>query len=74
MSRFFAPAKGIPEDSVTGSAHCTLIPYWAEKLGKNVLQARQLSKRGGEVFCRLIGERVEIAGYARLFLKGQITI
>jgi PhzF family phenazine biosynthesis protein len=72
VSRFFAPAKGIPEDPVTGSAHCTLIPYWAQQLNKTELFARQISPRGGELFCRLLGDRVEIAGYATLFLKGTI--
>jgi predicted PhzF superfamily epimerase YddE/YHI9 len=74
VSRFFAPAKGIPEDPVTGSAHCTLIPYWAAKLGKTTLRARQVSKRGGELFCRLEGDRVEIAGSAALFLRGRIIL
>lgn len=74
VSRFFAPARGIPEDPVTGSAHCTLIPYWAEKLSKTDLHARQISPRGGELFCRLRGERVEIGGRAALFLRGQIFI
>jgi PhzF family phenazine biosynthesis protein len=74
VSRFFAPSKGIPEDPVTGSAHCTLIPYWAQELGKTSLHARQVSKRGGELFCKLKGDRVEIAGRGKLFLKGQITI
>jgi PhzF family phenazine biosynthesis protein len=74
VSRFFAPAKGVPEDPVTGSAHCTLIPYWAEKLGKQTLHARQVGRRGGELFCKLDGERVEIAGHAALFLKGTITV
>ena len=72
MSRFFAPKQGIPEDPVTGSAHCTLIPYSAEKLGKTILHARQVSARGGELFCKLAGERVEIAGHATLYLKGSI--
>lgn len=72
VSRFFAPAKGIPEDPVTGSAHCTLIPYWAGKLGKTTLYARQISKRGGELFCKLLGDRVEMAGNAALFLCGRI--
>src|SRR5579875_2931381 len=58
VSRFFAPAKGVPEDPVTGSAHCTLIPYWAERLGKTELHARQVGPRGGELFCRLAGDRV----------------
>jgi PhzF family phenazine biosynthesis protein len=74
VSRFFAPAKGIPEDPVTGSAHCTLIPYWAAKLGKTTLEARQVSRRGGELFCRLAEDRVEIAGSARLFLRGRIIL
>jgi predicted PhzF superfamily epimerase YddE/YHI9 len=74
VSRFFAPAKGIPEDPVTGSAHCTLIPYWAAKLGKTTLEARQVSRRGGELFCRLAEDRVEIGGSARLFLRGRIIL
>jgi predicted PhzF superfamily epimerase YddE/YHI9 len=74
VSRFFAPSKGIPEDPVTGSAHCTLIPYWANELGRTALHARQISARGGELFCNLMGDRVEIAGHAALFLKGQIWI
>jgi predicted PhzF superfamily epimerase YddE/YHI9 len=74
VSRFFAPKLGVPEDPVTGSAHCTLIPYWAEKLGKNTLHARQVSARGGELFCKLAGDRVEIAGHAVLYLKGCIWV
>jgi PhzF family phenazine biosynthesis protein len=74
VSRFFAPAKGVPEDPVTGSAHCTLIPYWAQELGKDALVARQLSRRGGELFCKFNGGRVQIAGQAALFLKGSIFI
>lgn len=74
VSRFFAPARGVPEDPVTGSAHCTLIPYWAEELGKTTLRARQVSRRGGELFCKLAGDRVEIAGRAALFLRGRITV
>jgi PhzF family phenazine biosynthesis protein len=74
VSRFFAPAKGVPEDPVTGRAHCTLIPYWAGQLGKNTLYARQISRRGGELFCSLKGDRVEIAGRAALFLRGQIYL
>ena len=74
VSRFFAPGAGIDEDPVTGSAHCTLIPYWAEQLGKNQLFARQISKRGGELFCELIGDRVHIAGRAVLYLKGEIYV
>jgi predicted PhzF superfamily epimerase YddE/YHI9 len=74
VSRFFAPKLGVPEDPVTGSAHCTLIPYWAEKLGKNTLHARQVSARRGELFCKLAGDRVEMAGHAALYLKGTIWI
>jgi PhzF family phenazine biosynthesis protein len=74
VSRFFAPAKGVPEDPVTGSAHCTLIPYWANRLGKNQLRARQISRRGGELFCELHGDRVAIAGRGALFLKGEIVL
>ena len=73
VSRFFAPAVGIPEDPVTGSAHCTLIPYWAEKLGKTKLEALQVSERGGEVHCEYKDERVIIGGEARLFLEGTIS-
>jgi PhzF family phenazine biosynthesis protein len=74
VSRFFAPAKGVNEDPVTGSAHCTLIPYWADKLDKSTLYARQISPRGGELFCELKGDRVEIAGRAVPFLKGTIYL
>jgi len=74
VSRFFAPAKGIPEDPVTGSAHCTLIPYWAKQLGKSSFRARQISPRGGELLCKLSGDRVEIAGRAALFLRGRIIL
>lgn len=74
VSRFFAPLQGIPEDPVTGSAHCELIPYWAEKLGKTKLQARQISARGGELFCEMAGDRVRIGGRAVLYLKGEIYL
>jgi PhzF family phenazine biosynthesis protein len=74
VSRFFAPAAGIDEDPVTGSAHCTLIPFWAAKLGKSKLFARQISKRGGELFCELAGDRVRIGGKVKLFLRGEIFI
>ncbi len=74
VSRFFAPEVGVPEDSVTGSAHCNLIPYWAEKLGKTELFARQVSARGGELFCELRGDRVKIGGNAKLYLKGEIYV
>jgi PhzF family phenazine biosynthesis protein len=73
-SRFFAPNAGIPEDPVTGSSHSTLIPYWSEKLGKTELFARQLSNRGGKLFCKDLGERVEIGGRAVCYLKGEIAL
>jgi len=73
VSRFFAPRFGIPEDPVTGSAHCVLIPYWAKKLGKKVLTAQQVSPRGGELWCEECGERVRIGGRAVLYLEGTIT-
>ena len=72
VSRCFSPRGGIPEDPVTGSAHCSLIPYWARRLDRTELHARQRSWRGGELFCRSMGSRVEIAGNARLFMKGRI--
>jgi len=74
VSRFFAPEVGVFEDPVTGSAHCTLIPYWAEKLGKTLMFARQVSARGGELFCELVGDRVTIGGDAVLYLKGEINV
>jgi predicted PhzF superfamily epimerase YddE/YHI9 len=74
VSRFFAPTAGVPEDPVTGSAHCTLIPYWAKRLGKTKLFARQISRRGGELFCELAGERVFIGGKAVLYSRGHIEI
>ncbi len=74
VSRFFAPRVGIPEDPVTGSAHCVLIPYWARVLRKNELHAFQVSKRGGELFCANVGDRVKIAGKATLYMEGTITI
>ena len=74
VSRFFTPQATLLEDPVTGSAHCTLIPYWAKKLAKNQLNALQLSLRGGELYCENIGERVIIAGKAKLYLKGSFSI
>jgi len=74
VSRFFAPSVGVPEDPVTGSAHCTLVPFWAARLGKTRLFARQLSERGGELWCELRGERVAIAGQAVLYLEGTIEL
>lgn len=72
VSRFFAPKLGIPEDPVTGSAHCVLAPYWAARLGKNILQARQLSRRGGNILCEISGDRVLLSGQAVLFMEGEI--
>jgi len=74
VSRYFAPGIGIPEDPVTGSTHCCLIPYWAELLGKTELHAFQCSSRGGELFCRLEGERVKIGGYARRVASGTLSL
>jgi len=74
VSRFFAPKLGIPEDPVTGSSHCSLIPYWAERLSKKKLTALQLSARGGELFCEHVGERVKIGGKAVAYLTGEIEI
>jgi PhzF family phenazine biosynthesis protein len=73
-SRYFAPAKGIPEDPVTGGAHCALAPFWAERLGKTAFRAFQASQRGGEIVCRLLGERVELEGCCVLFLAGEAEI
>lgn len=74
VSRFFAPRAGIPEDPVTGSAHCTLAPYWADRLGRGTLTARQLSSRGGELTCELLGDRVLISGACVEYLRGEIRV
>ncbi|MEO0582730.1 MAG: PhzF family phenazine biosynthesis protein [Bacteroidota bacterium] len=74
VSRFFAPQAGVPEDPVTGSAHSTLIPFWADILGKNRMVAHQISERGGVLHCGFNQERVTIAGKAVTFLKGEIMI
>ena len=74
VSRFFGPRVGVPEDPVTGSAHSSLIPFWAEKLGKTELKARQISARGGELWCQLRGDRVDIGGYAVTYLRGEIEV
>ncbi len=75
VSRFFAPRYGIPEDPVTGSAHCMLTPYWAERLGRNELSARQISARGGHIQCTLTEEgRVRLAGRAVLYMEGRIHV
>jgi PhzF family phenazine biosynthesis protein len=74
VSRFFAPGAGIDEDPVTGSAHCTLIPYWSERLGKRQMHARQISARGGELFCEDLGERVKLSGYAVRYSEGVLYL
>jgi PhzF family phenazine biosynthesis protein len=73
VSRYFAPAQGIAEDPVTGRAHTVLIPYWSQRLGKDSMFARQISRRGGEVWCEQRGKRVKIAGGAVQYLQGRIT-
>lgn len=74
VSRFFAPRVGVPEDPVTGSSHCALAPYWAARLGKTKLRARQISARGGDLFCELRGDRVRIAGRAVPYLVGTLHL
>jgi PhzF family phenazine biosynthesis protein len=74
VSRFFAPQAGVAEDPVTGSAHTTLIPYWSNRLAKIKLFARQISKRGGDLICTNLGERVEIGGHAVTYLAGEIFL
>lgn len=74
VSRYFAPAKGIPEDPVTGGAHCALTPYWARRTGRTVFRAYQASRRGGEIGCRLMDTRVELQGTCVFYLEGEIEI
>lgn len=74
VSRYFVPWAGIPEDPVTGSIHCALVPYWAAQLGKQTFVAQQLSKRGGRLLCELQGERVWIGGHAVQYLEGTIVV
>jgi PhzF family phenazine biosynthesis protein len=74
VSRYFAPAKGVPEDPVTGSAHCMLAPYWARKLGKTEFRAFQASRRGGEVVCRLVSDRVELEGCCVFYMEGEAEV
>lgn len=74
ISRYFAPAKGIAEDPVTGAAHCMLAPYWAARLGKNEFRAFQASRRGGEIVCRLAGDRTELEGSCVFYLEGEAEI
>jgi predicted PhzF superfamily epimerase YddE/YHI9 len=74
VSRYFAPAKGIPEDPVTGGAHCMLAPYWAQRLGKTEFRAYQASRRGGEMVCRVVGDRVDLEGSCVFYLEGEVHI
>jgi predicted PhzF superfamily epimerase YddE/YHI9 len=74
VSRFFAPKVGVPEDPVTGSAHCTLAPYWSGRLGRSKLLGRQLSRRGGEVRCEVRGGRVVLSGRAALYMEGRARV
>jgi len=74
VSRYFAPAAGIPEDPVTGSTHCTLIPYWSQRLGRKELFARQISPRGGELYCLDRDDRVAIGGEAVTYVEGTIQL
>lgn len=74
VSRCFYPGAGVPEDPVTGSAHCNIVPYWADKLGKNKLFCQQLSSRHGNLHCELVGDRVVMSGKCVLFLKGEINL
>ena len=74
ISRFFAPDKGVPEDPVTGSAHCALTPFWAERLGKKTMKARQVSPRGGNLSCTSEGDRSVLAGSCALYMRGEICI
>jgi predicted PhzF superfamily epimerase YddE/YHI9 len=74
VSRYFAPAKGVPEDPVTGAAHCTLAPYWARRLGKTSLHAYQASPRGGEMDCTIVDDRVELRGDCVFYLQGEVEV
>ena len=74
VSRFFAPDKGVPEDPVTGSAHCALVPFWTKRLGRNTLKARQASPRGGDLICTNDGDRTILSGPCALYLTGEIEI
>lgn len=74
VSRYFAPAKGIAEDPVTGAAHCMLAPYWAQRLGKTKFRAYQASQRGGEIICRLAGDRVELEGACVFYMEGEAEV
>jgi len=74
VSRYFAPKMGVPEDPVTGSAHCKLVPYWSARLGKKELTAHQISKRGGRLKCTLDGGRVRMAGQAVTVMQAELFL
>ncbi|HMK23199.1 MAG TPA: PhzF family phenazine biosynthesis protein [Terriglobales bacterium] len=74
VSRYFAPAKGVPEDPATGAAHCMLAPYWAQRLGKAAFRAFQASLRGGELSCRVAGDRVQLEGHCVFYMEGEIEV
>ena len=74
VSRYFAPTSGIPEDPVTGSTHCVLATFWSRLLNKNSFHARQVSKRGGDLWLKLEGDRVKIAGHSTAVMKGTISV
>lgn len=74
VSRFFAPAAGVDEDPVTGSAHSQLIPFWSEKLGRQKMHAKQLSPRGGHIYCEQNGDRVVMGGSCVFYMKGEIVV
>ncbi|WP_432485675.1 PhzF family phenazine biosynthesis protein [Kineococcus esterisolvens] len=74
VSRYFAPAKGIPEDPVTGGAHCALVPFWAARTGRDTFLAHQASRRGGELACRLVGDRVQLTGSCVFYLEGHVEL
>jgi PhzF family phenazine biosynthesis protein len=74
VSRFFAPAMGVDEDPVTGSAHCVLAPFWAGRLGRTVLRAHQASRRGGDLTCRLVADRVELVGQCVFYMEGTVEV
>ncbi len=74
VCRFFAPSEGIDEDPATGSIHCSLVPYWSARTGKQTFRVRQLSPRGAQMWCTLLGPRIKIAGEAKLYLQGTINI
>ena len=74
VSRFFAPDKGVPEDPVTGSAHCALTPFWAKRLSKKTMRARQVSPRGGDLVCTDEGARTVICGPCALYMTGEIAV